>query len=207
MEKGSGRRVVIIKRGAAQHVLQKDASIIFNRTDQEHSRPTDLYQPNEKKRFPFESCSTFNLDLQDSSTQSSQLIAPESLPTVSKVCKICNVNYVDAWWFQSTVQCNRSVQAVMPCGHEVTWQCGYDADPRGAIPSPQCLGCVSVQWRHYIDTIVPVHLRSASQRVVEEVRNAVISKLETLVGQEGIVEGQNVTLNLEAHILMRCCKT
>eukprot|EP00656_Telonema_subtile_P053228 TRINITY_DN7649_c0_g1_i2.p1 TRINITY_DN7649_c0_g1~~TRINITY_DN7649_c0_g1_i2.p1 ORF type:complete len:1491 (+),score=142.91 TRINITY_DN7649_c0_g1_i2:123-4595(+) len=70
---------------------------------------------------------------------------------VEKLCMRCQLNQVSVACFKSEVHCNREATALREvCGHEATWICGVDEDPR-RNPVP-CLDCLELLWEAAVDS-------------------------------------------------------
>lgn len=65
---------------------------------------------------------------------------------VHKQCHNCGVNSVPVPCSTNIVECNRIVIDQLACGHEVSWHCKNDADPRRKPPLESCVGCVTQAW-------------------------------------------------------------
>jgi hypothetical protein len=73
---------------------------------------------------------------------------------VARRCQVCQVNDVDVECFRTDVRCNRNVEAALPCGHVVPWQCGSDTDPsKRARAEDYCVPCQLPRWDDYIATV------------------------------------------------------
>ena len=69
---------------------------------------------------------------------------------VQKICQKCQMNKVQVECFQVVVDCNMEVSAKLECGHEVTWNCGSEEDPR---QNPlQCQPCIYPKWINLINS-------------------------------------------------------
>lgn len=71
-----------------------------------------------------------------------------------KLCTKCKKNIVPrVACSQALVECNSVVFAILSCGHEGSWKCGQDTDPR-TMPSgtPSCTQCVLTLWRESVKT-------------------------------------------------------
>ena len=62
-----------------------------------------------------------------------------------KTCTICGLNNVDTECYKSAVECRRDVVVQLDCGHDITWTCGVEEDPRTA-ENLQCQDCVRPIW-------------------------------------------------------------
>ena len=73
---------------------------------------------------------------------------------VQKICQRCNISKVPTECFQVVVHCNSEVSTKLLCGHEVTWTCGSEEDPR---QNPlDCQPCIYPYWEKFIDSAASV---------------------------------------------------
>eukprot|EP00597_Dinobryon_sp_UTEXLB2267_P013697 CAMPEP_0170108520 /NCGR_PEP_ID=MMETSP0020_2-20130122/6618_1 /TAXON_ID=98059 /ORGANISM="Dinobryon sp., Strain UTEXLB2267" /LENGTH=3294 /DNA_ID=CAMNT_0010333253 /DNA_START=40 /DNA_END=9925 /DNA_ORIENTATION=+ len=70
---------------------------------------------------------------------------------VPKQCHNCGVNIVPVPCSKDIVECNRRVTDRLACGHEVSWHCKNDADPRRKPLLESCIGCVIPLWDAIVD--------------------------------------------------------
>jgi len=68
---------------------------------------------------------------------------------VMKLCQSCNINKVSTECSKQDVQCISEASCTLPCGHVVSWMCGYDGkageDPR--ISQDKCVACTLPLWK------------------------------------------------------------
>ncbi len=50
----------------------------------------------------------------------------------------------------STLECNSVVKAILYCGHEMSWLCGWEDDPR--LDSNRCVTCIYSKWEELINS-------------------------------------------------------
>ena len=91
---------------------------------------------------------------------------------VSKSCQVCQLTFVEIPCHRHNIQCNKRVSVELECGHEVSWKCGEDLDPRKNPKS--CKACLLRQ----LDSIefmlqskesnINLKLMSLFQRVVSK---------------------------------------
>lgn len=121
-------------------------------------------------------------------------------PYIPLLCNLCGINVVNVLWHSTTALCNSSAETVLPCGHTVAWHCGQEEDPRIAGAKP-CLTCMAQQWRHYIDSVIPLHLASGGHTAVQSLRSTWLPRLEAMVG---VLQVRDVAYDMEPHIQARC---
>ena len=69
---------------------------------------------------------------------------------LEKVCQKCNVNKVEVQCCKTTVECHDEVSLTLEkCGHEISWKCGVDEDPR--LNNDRCQYCVYEKWEELIN--------------------------------------------------------
>ncbi len=68
---------------------------------------------------------------------------------MQKVCKKCGVNRVEVACCTPAADCHAEVTATLECGHEVSWVCGSDEDPR--LKADECQACVYPVWERLIE--------------------------------------------------------
>jgi len=73
---------------------------------------------------------------------------------LNKLCRTCNVNELSVPCFKLDVHCDAQVSASLACGHEVTWMCGKEADPRDR--SHLCAECLLPAWKLVLNEPSPV---------------------------------------------------
>ena len=65
---------------------------------------------------------------------------------IEKVCNICRINKKSVACSKDIVECTRRVCTTLPCGHQASWVCGTDTDPRTKDPFDCCKGCLFPLW-------------------------------------------------------------
>ncbi len=68
---------------------------------------------------------------------------------VQKICEKCGLNRVEVACCKSAVDCHSEVAAKLECGHEISWMCGSDEDPR--IKTGDCQACIYPVWMSLIN--------------------------------------------------------
>ena len=102
---------------------------------------------------------------------------------VPKLCSTCKVNKANIECCKSDIQCARQVKADLWCGHEVTWMCGKELDPRtrGVKAVDFCLPCVAPKWDDYIEENIPAHDLSLHEDCWRPLRDQVEAKVGSFV--------------------------
>ena len=67
---------------------------------------------------------------------------------MDKLCQKCHINRVHIECSKQTIECERPVTVVLGCGHETSWVCGTDDDPR--LNPVSCQPCVYPKWEELI---------------------------------------------------------
>lgn len=67
---------------------------------------------------------------------------------VDKLCQKCHMNKVKIECSKVAIECLREVSARLDCGHEVSWECGSEEDPR--LNAASCQQCVHPKWEELI---------------------------------------------------------
>jgi len=73
---------------------------------------------------------------------------------IVKLCTTCHVTELLVPCCQLDVHCGAEVTAPLPCGHEMSWTCGEEADPRDR--SHLCAECLLPTWRLLLSEPPPV---------------------------------------------------
>jgi hypothetical protein len=67
---------------------------------------------------------------------------------VSRMCKKCMINKVEVECSQVVIECHSQSSTTLPCGHEASWSCGTEEDPR---ENPlNCQPCIFAKWESLI---------------------------------------------------------
>ena len=67
---------------------------------------------------------------------------------VEKLCQKCQINRFHIECSKQTIECESLVTVVLGCGHETSWVCGTDDDPR--LNPASCQPCVYPKWEELI---------------------------------------------------------
>lgn len=67
---------------------------------------------------------------------------------VDRLCQKCQINKVKVECSKVTVECHDQVSVRLDCGHESSWECGSDEDPR--LNAVSCQQCVYPKWEELI---------------------------------------------------------
>ncbi len=102
---------------------------------------------------------------------------------VPKLCSTCKVNDVSIECCKSDVQCAQQVKADLWCGHEVSWVCGKELDPRtrGVKAVDFCLPCVAPKWNDYIEVDIRIGAPSQHEDCWRPLRSQVEAKVDPFV--------------------------
>ncbi len=66
--------------------------------------------------------------------------------SIEKLCNICRINKKAVACSKDIVECSRRVTSTLSCGHEASWTCGTETDPRAMDPLDCCKGCLFPLW-------------------------------------------------------------
>jgi len=104
---------------------------------------------------------------------------PRCKNILQKLCQKCNLNKVPTKCSQSTVNCNEKSTVVLKCGHEATWLCGSDDDPRD-YPL-LCQFCIFPKWKELIEN-------EPSPDIELQLRKKLMNQIDTLLKDVEITE-------------------
>jgi hypothetical protein len=98
---------------------------------------------------------------------------------VARRCQVCQVNDVAVECFKTYVHCNHNVVAALPCGHEVSWLCGSDADPRDKGRAVDyCVSCQLPRWGDYISTVTAASKKEPRAGMFASAKKAIDDALD-----------------------------
>lgn len=104
-------------------------------------------------------------------------IANKCTNMIPTLCSICCINKRPARCGSSHTECVSDVTVTLLCGHQATWRCGRDLDPRGfhdadSQINAQCLLCVKRMWEIDREIVVTYdQLQAAARSMVDKTMN------------------------------------
>ena len=105
-----------------------------------------------------------------------------------KFCSLCKLNNITVPCFVTNGTCDRDCKAKLSCGHEASWVCGKDPDPR-LDDAVLCRFCVIPQWEAAV-------AHEPSEECIEQFRLDIYTKISSLFRETMVLE----QLNPEADI-------